>query len=75
MHVVLTNYQIKLLNKHDYFFHFQYKNVCLAYSSALKSDIKKVVNQHSDNNMLIVEKNIVFIQINNLDVICFCVLQ
>lgn len=47
----------------------------LTSTSLKESDIKKVVNRHSDNNMLIVEKNIVFIQINNLDVICFCVLQ
>lgn len=47
----------------------------LTSTSLKESDIKKVVNQHSDNNMLIVEKNIVLIQINNLDVICFCVLQ
>lgn len=47
----------------------------LTSTSLKESDIKKVVNQHPDTNMLIVEKNIVLIQINNLDVICFCVKQ
>lgn len=47
----------------------------LTSTSLKESDIEKVVNQHPDTNMLIVEKNIVLIQINNLDVICFCVKQ